>query len=110
MGLCRQQQEPTEATQAWLNDAPKRRRNLRSSGRGGCQRREREPDQATVSGDTRALPEPGMPEGAEQGVPQINLIGSSAIYPPSLFTHDKGHYHAQNKLPVPLVSVIADLP
>ncbi|GAA5084864.1 hypothetical protein GCM10023337_02960 [Paenalcaligenes hermetiae] len=30
-------QEPTEATQEWLNAAPERRRNLRPSGRGGCQ-------------------------------------------------------------------------
>ena len=31
-------QEPTEATQEWLNAAPERRRNLRPSGRGGCQK------------------------------------------------------------------------
>lgn len=30
-------QEPTEATQEWFNAAPERRRNLRPSGRGGCQ-------------------------------------------------------------------------
>jgi putative transposase len=35
--LCRQQQEPTEATQGRFNAGPERRRNLRSSGRGGCQ-------------------------------------------------------------------------
>jgi hypothetical protein len=33
----RQQQEPTEATQERFNAAPERRRNLRPSGRGGCQ-------------------------------------------------------------------------
>ena len=38
MPQCRQQQEPTEATRGWLNAAPERRRNLRPSGRGGCQR------------------------------------------------------------------------
>src|SRR5690554_5770119 len=30
-------QEPTEATQEWLNAAHEHRRNLRPSGRGGCQ-------------------------------------------------------------------------
>jgi predicted HTH transcriptional regulator len=34
---CRQQQEPTEATQAQLNTAPERSRNLRHSCRRGCQ-------------------------------------------------------------------------
>ena len=38
MQECRQQQEPTEATQGRLNAAPERRRNPRPSGRGGCQR------------------------------------------------------------------------
>jgi putative transposase len=33
----RQQQEPTEATQGRLNAASERSRNLRPSGRGGCQ-------------------------------------------------------------------------
>ena len=37
MQSCRQQQEPTEATQGWRNAAPERRRNPRPSGRGGCQ-------------------------------------------------------------------------
>ena len=37
MQSCRQQQEPTEAIQVRLNAAPERRRNLRPSGRGGCQ-------------------------------------------------------------------------
>ena len=32
-------QDPTEAPQGWLHATPKCRRNLRPSGRGGCQRR-----------------------------------------------------------------------
>jgi len=36
--IPRRQQEPTEATQARFNAAPERRRNPRTSGRGGCQR------------------------------------------------------------------------
>src|SRR5690606_13195128 len=43
-------QEPTEATQGRLNAAPERRRNLRPSGRGGCQHTQGESLNAEATG------------------------------------------------------------
>ena len=52
MQQCRQQQEPTEATQVRLNAALERCRNLRPSGRGGCQNNNAENSENSGEGNS----------------------------------------------------------